>query len=242
MRKLVLLASVLALGCTGGNAPKTEKEQDAPKVYEVVELAKPGITIDGRLEEQAWEKARLLKDFCFPWREREAPLTEFRALCDQEHFYFVFRVEDNDVVVDEKTKGEEALIGEDRVELYFAPDLELKKYYSFEMDHQGRKLDYSASFHRQFDFSWDFPHLTLAGSRTPEGYIVEGSMPLKALRDLGLPSLESGRLRVGVFRAEFSHGDGPAPVENWISWIDPQTEEEDFHIPATLGIFRKVVP
>jgi len=239
MRKLILLACVLAIGCSGEKAPKTQGKLDTTKVYEVVELAEPGITVDGRLEEKAWEKARVMRDFCFPWREREVPPTEFRALCDRENLYFIFRVEDDDVVVDDKTQGEKALIGEDRVEFYFAPDLELKKYYSFEMDHQGRKLDYLASFHRQFDFAWDFPHLTLAGSRTPEGYIVEGSLPMKALSDLGLPSLDSGRLRVGVFRAEFSHGDGPEPVENWISWVDPQTEEEDFHIPATLGIFRK---
>ncbi len=103
----------------------------------------------------------------------------------------------------------------------------------------GNKLDYKATFHRKFDFSWNCPtDLKTAGSRKEKSYIVEGGIPLKSLESLGLPSLESGELRVGVYRAEFDHGEGEAPVENWISWVNPNKMEEDFHVPYSLGIFR----
>ena len=74
-----------------------------------------------------------------------------------------------------------------------------------------------------------------------QGYTVEGSISLKSLEALGFPPLSSGRqIRVGIFRAEFSRGEGPKPIENWISWVDPCTKEPDFHVPSSLGRFRMV--
>ena len=29
--------------------------------------------------------------------------------------------------------------------------------------------------------------------------------------------------------------EGPPPIEEWISWVDPKIQEPDFHVPATLG-------
>ena len=231
--KTVAVAVVIAVAGCASRPPKT---------YEVTYLPDARITVDGRPEEEAWQEAALEDGFVFPWRGRDtvAPRTAFRALCDDRFLYFVFVVEDADVVVDAATEGEMALIAEDRVEFYFAPDLELEEYYCVEMDFTGRRLDYRAVFHRQFDFSWEFAGLETAGTRTDTGYIVEGALALSVLAALGLPSLDSGRLRVGMYRAEFSHGEGPAPRENWISWIDPHTTEEDFHIPGTLGVFQRI--
>jgi hypothetical protein len=60
----------------------------------------------------------------------------------------------------------------------------------------------------------------------------------------------------GLYRAEFSHDrsgraapqekekdlhhlgrkiQGPPPIEEWISWVNPRTKEPDFHVPASLG-------
>jgi hypothetical protein len=62
------------------------------------------------------------------------------------------------------------------------------------------------------------------------------------------------KIRCGLYRAEFSQDrsgrpieqresihnlgrqlDGPPPIEAWISWVDPKTEEPDFHVPTSLG-------
>ncbi len=241
-----MLLMAMVVGCSPAvdssqTADQTPVDPGKPssKTYEVVELTEPDFQLDGLADEPAWNEANRLTDFVFPWKDQPAPPTSFRAFCDDENLYFLFEVEDADVVLDEKTEGEMALVGEDRVEIYFAPDLDLENYYSVEMDLLGRKLDYQAKFHRQFDFDWTFPELKTAGRRTEKGYVVEGTVPLKTLETMGLPSLDSGKLRAGFFRAEFSTTDGPKPLEAWISWVDPKTEAEDFHIPGTLGILKK---
>lgn len=44
----------------------------------------------------------------------------------------------------------------------------------------------------------------------------------------------------GVYRAEFStpEKDGDDPIMEWISWVDPKTEEPDFHVNSSFGEFR----
>lgn len=176
-----------------------------------------------------------LEDFVFPWIDRPCPRTVFAAVSDGETFAFRFEVEDEDLVLDPSDDPGEAVLGSDRVELFFAtsPDLGTP-YYGIEMDPRGGVFDYRAEFHRRFDPSWNFPGLEFVGRFPEGGYGVDGRIPLAVLRDLGCLSGE--RLTAGIYRAEFSHGpDGV--VQDWISWIHPRTETPDFHVPASFGTF-----
>jgi hypothetical protein len=94
----------------------------------------------------------------------------------------------------------------------------------------------------------------------PGGYAVEGRIPLASLEQLGFPRLRPGvTIRCGLYRAEFSHDRssrpvepketihnrgrksvGSPPIEHWISWVDPQTPEPDFHVPSSLGRLKIV--
>ena len=191
--------------------------------------------IDGSLDEPGWADAELETDFTFPWQEREAPATEFRALTGATHFYFAFRVEDAAIVVDDGA-DEEAVARGDRVELFFSPDSSLETYVCFEIDPSGRVLDYRAAYYREFDFEWDLPELVVATVRTATGYVVEGSIPHAAFRGAGLPTLaDDGKVRTGVFRAEYTRRDDGDPLAEWISWMSPRSEEPDFHIPSAFG-------
>lgn len=114
------------------------------------------IDVDGALDEVAWTEAVSETGFSFPWQEREAPATEFRALMDDTNFYFAFRVEDADIVIDDGG-DEEAVARGDRVELFFTLDPSLDDYVCFEIDPSGRVLDYRASYYRELDFEWDLP-------------------------------------------------------------------------------------
>ncbi len=97
--------------------------------------------------------------------------------------------------------------------------------------------------------------MEVAASTSEKGYVVEGRIPLATLVELGFPRLAPGaRIVCGLYRAEFSHDrsgkrvvvketihnrgrklDGPPPLEEWMSWIDPKTPEPDFHVPSSLG-------
>jgi hypothetical protein len=233
MRRLfafILLFSVA--GCAG---------QRCPRSYEVQYLPRAEINIDGIVNEPAWKKAVSEKDFIFSWEQRQAPPTEFRAFCDDEFFYFCFQVQDEEPVFEEKFDSESVVDVEDRVEIFFARDTKLKEYYCLEVDPLGRVHDYAARYYRKFDSTWKCRGLRTAALITKEGYEVEGSIPLKTLDELGLPNLHSGSiLRTGLFRAEFSLGQGSALEQHWISWVDLSKYKPDFHIPEAFGCMRMV--
>jgi hypothetical protein len=225
------------------------------QTYRARRLPAAEIGLDGRLDEPAWSKAVVEKGFVFPWRERAAPPTEFRAVCDDAYLYFGFRVEDADIVVLDKLRGEEDAVFEDRAEMYFACDDRMQDYYAVEIDARGRAFDYRGSYYRRLDPTWDWEGLETAGSRFAGGYTVEGRVPLASFEAMGFPRLRPGvKIRCGLYRAEFCHDrsgrpvepresihnlgrrlDGPPPIEAWMSWVDPKTVEPDFHVPTSLG-------
>ncbi len=225
------------------------------KTYPVRYAPGARIDVDGRADEAAWSRAAVAKDFVFPWKKDPAPATEFRALCDDEFLYFTFRVHDEDIVVLDKLRDEEDAVFEDRAEMYFVRDERMKDYYCIEVDSRGRAFDYRGAYYRRLDPKWNWPGLETKGSAIEQGYVVEGRMPLASLEGMGFPRLRPGvKIRCGLFRAEFSHDrsptpaapresihtrgrhfDGPPPVQEWMAWIDPRTEEPDFHVPTSVG-------
>lgn len=177
----------------------------------------------------------LLEDFSFPWLDRPAPLTAFRAVWNEAFFAFRFEVEDDDLVLDPSDDPDQAVLGSDRVELFFASSADLTTpYYGAEMEPRGGVYDYKAVFHRRFDDTWRFPGLEFSGVLVEGGYEVGGTIPLEVLRELGC--LSGSEMTAGVCRAEFSHGSGGV-VQDWISWIHPGTETPDFHVPGSFGRF-----
>ena len=225
------------------------------KTYKVRRLPEAGIRLDGRDDDPAWSQAAVEKHFIFPWKQATAPPTEFRALWDDAYLYFTFRMEDADVVVLDKLRDEEDAVFEDRAEMYFSRDDRMQDYYCVEVDSRGRAFDYRGSYYRRLDPTWNWKGLETKGSPLPDGYVVEGRIPLASFEALGFPPLAAGvKIRWGAYRAEFSHDrsgrpavvresihnlgrrlDGPPPIEAWMSWVDPNTEQPDFHVPTSLG-------
>jgi len=249
----ILLAGAL-LGFGDVQTPPSPG-RPSEQTYRVRFLQAPGIQVDGRVDEPAWSRADVEKEFVFPWEKKIPPATEFRALCDDAHLYFSFRIADEDVVTLDKLRDEEDAVFEDRAEIYLSRDGQMKDYYCIEIDSLGRPFDYRGSFYRGMDPSWNLEGLEAKSSAWEKGYVVEGRVSLAGLEALGFPRLRPGvRVLCGLYRAEFSHDrsgrpvvqrasihtqgrtlDGPPPLESWLSWVDPRTEEPDFHVPASLG-------
>ena len=214
-------------------------ESEVP-LYQVKKI-KNAINLDGKASDPVWSQAVLLSDFQFPWQDREAPPTAFRALWDDQYLYFQFVVVDEDIVLGEGDTRDESVLGSDRVELFFAANPELQPYYSLEMDPRTWVFDSKGHHHRNIDAGWSWPGLDLAASFTDEGYILEGRTSLQTLTDLELWQDEAKRkLIVGVFRAEFEHASDRSVRQNWISWIMPDSPTPDFHIPSAFGRWELV--
>jgi hypothetical protein len=228
--------------------------------YRVRRLPTADIKIDCSLSEHQWTLAYRERQFTFPWENRPAPATEFRAFCDEAFFYFAFQVEDADIFTLDTLRDKQDVIFEDRVEIFFTPDADAKHYYCLEIDPLGRTYDYEATYYRQFNPAWHCEGLETAGKLTADGYTVEGRIPLATFAALGFSPLTPGSHFVcGLYRAEFSHDrsgrpvvqeDSPhncgrklaitPPLEAWMSWIDPKTPQPDFHVPASFGRLKIV--
>ena len=200
------------------------------KHYRVHRISKSTPTPD-------WSQADVLTDFCFPWEERQVPVTEFRALWDEERLYFRFDCVDEDLVLGDGDTLKDRVLGSDRVEIFLTPDLSLTPYYCFEMSPRGEVLAYQARFHRQIDWNWTCPNFQISACIEAPHYRVAGSLPLANLRALNVLKPDSREFYAGVYRGEFRHRPDGSVQHGWMPWVNPQTEEPDFHVPESIGVF-----
>ena len=156
-------------------------------------LPHANVKIDGRLDEPEWSRANVERHFIFPWKKAEAPATEFLAFCDDEHLYFAFRVEDADIVVLDKLRDKQDAVLEDRVEMFFSRDPQMKDYFSLEIDSRGRVFDCRNSYYRQSDPTWSCKGIETVGISSDKGYVVEGRIPLTHAGRDGISAAYAGR-------------------------------------------------
>ena len=66
--------------------------------------------------------------------------------------------------------------------------------------------------------------------------MVEGSITLASLRDLDL--LNNDELQAGLFRGECLKAGDTQSSFSWISWVKPDSDHPDFHIPSSFGVIK----
>lgn len=213
------------------------------KMYEVLRLSGSiDVAIDGHGKDPAWKSAPVLDDFSYPELPDPAPSTLFRSLWNDDYLYFLFNVSDTDIVLSEIGDSKDRVLGSDRAEIFIASGPELQPYYGFEMDPRGEVLDYRAHFHHRIDWDWVCEGLQVRATRNNHGYVVEGSIPMSTLKQLEClhEDDEGAYLIAGLFRGEFSHGRDGQIIRNWITWVDPQVEPCDFHVPSAFGKLKLI--
>jgi hypothetical protein len=208
--------------------------------YTVNKIPNQTLKITGQGTDEHWQKANSLTDFSYPWRKETPPKTEFKALYDEEWFYFLYRAEDPEIITksDPTINQEMEVVNSDRVEIFFKKDDQMNPYYSLELNARGRILDTKGRHYRDIDFDWNWPegHLIVEASMDENGYWVEGKISFESLRELDM--LSDGFLRAGLYRGEYQTlADGKRETK-WISWIKPDSETPDFHIPSSFGVLK----
>ncbi|UWY26411.1 carbohydrate-binding family 9-like protein [Flavobacterium sp. TR2] len=184
-----------------------------------------------------WEKANCLTDFVSPWSSDSVLKIEFRALWDQENFYFSFRVFDTDVYIDQKDDSVESICNSDRVELFFRSNDKLNPYYCLEIDPSTRLLDFYARPNKIFDYNWKWPenHIQLKSATDEISFTVAGIISIASLENLNL--IHDNAIEAGVYRAKFSKDENGNYEPTWITWVNPNTPEPNFHIASSFGKF-----
>ena len=201
----------------------------------VVELpvCESHITIDGTGED--WTQEAFVSGLVAPWNDMIKDQTEVYLCHDKKNLYFLFKVKDNQLVYGTE-EGEMSVNYSDRVELFISENKKMDTYYCAEIDPKAKVLDYKARFYRDFDFNWDFDRLITAATIQDDGYTVEGALALDWLQATGILS-DKGELFLGLYRGDASD---PAKMETivWLTWIIPDAQEPDFHIPSSLSQVR----
>lgn len=228
MKYLLSIILLCFLSCT---SQKT-------KTY-VVKKTDCTITLIGNGSDKAWKNANVLTEFLHPWEPEGLPATTFKALCSKTHLYFLYIVEDSEIIAPQRGLGEMDAVESDRVEIFFKAADENKPYYSLEMDALGRCLDSEGIFDKKIDIDWDWPKddFVLKTNKTETGYIVEGSISLASLRRLGIYK-DDGILNTGLYRGEYYRKDDGKIAIKWISWVVGNTDKPNFHVPNSFGVLK----
>ena len=220
----VISSSILLQTCS-----MTEKPS-----YRINKISDTG-SIATDMESIDWSQADMLDTFISPWRTKGSENTNFQALWDQQYVYFKFEVQEDNILIYRDQDLEQEVVGSERVEIFFRQDEALNPYYCLEMDASGRVFDYQASRYRQFKPEWGWPsgHLEVRAKASDQGYQVVGKVTIESLKQLGL--LAENKLQMGLYRGRCLQIGGDDSTFHWISWVDPQTEQPDFHVASSFG-------
>lgn len=204
-------------------------------MYKVRSISEP-INIDGLDKEACWSSTKLLKDFTFPWNEIPSPKTTFKAVHDDDFIYFFYYADDDDLILKRSGDDEMDAVASDRVEIFIRNEDETQPYYSFEMDPLGRVFDSKGEFGKYIDKEYDFPKedLIFKGSIKDDHYTLEGKIRISKLEDLDLVSNDRS-IMMGLYRGEYFIGDDNKEKTYWMSWVIPDSDTPNFHIPSSFG-------
>mgnify|MGYP003683347229 FL=1 len=208
------------------------------KSYKVNKISKRQLTISGKGDSIAWRQANVIEDFCSPWSSRAVNKIEFKALHDSEKLFFSFKVYDSQVHINPSEHIYNSINNSDRVELFFRSDSKMNPYYCLEIDPRARVMDFFAKPNKNFDFNWNWPseHIEVKSSISKHFFVVEGAISLQSLFNFNL--LKNEKLEIGVYRAKYSKQNNGEYNPIWITWVNPETETPNFHIPSSFGIFK----
>ena len=237
-----------AMGMVTAQAPSLP----TPLAYEC-HRAHGAVTIDGRMDELAWQGAAWTTDFVDIEGDAK-PLPRFRTrakiLWDEENLYIAAELEEPNVKA-KLTEHDSVIFHDNDFEVFLKPPGGAPGYFEFEINALNTSWDlYLNKPYREggrADNSWDIPGLrtavmvrgTLNDERdTDSGWTVEMALPWKAFQarlPVGIPAIGSA-WRLNFSRVEWKAGQ--SKEDNWV-W-SPQGVI-NMHVPEKWGYlnFRK---
>lgn len=214
----------------------TASSQQLP-VYEVHRATSP-IQIDGKLDDSAWTKAPVIRNFVNNSDGSESSYkTEARLLYDDNFLYFAFRAVD-DNIWSTMRRRDQHLWDEEVVEVFLQADPNQPSYIELEVNPLGTMLDiYLLGPRKPIHYeSWNSERLrwgvhvdgTVDGMAGDREWTCEMALPMEDIVTAPhRPPLPGDRWRMNLYRAE------SRPKLAGLAWSP--TLQDDFHIPKRFG-------
>ena len=221
----IRVAQIQILGGKGGQAARRFVRN-----YSVMKTDE-AITVDGKLDESAWQSARRTQPLVQP---DGAPLdsriqARARLLWDDTHLYVAFTVQDDDLW-NPKTQRDAELWEQDVVEIYLDPGSDGRDYVELQVSPTGAVFDAWFDSHRapdwpdaarRFNIGWRSA-VTTDGSVNArddgvedKGWTVEVAIPFAELPGLSGPPAEGDRWRLNLYRLD---SKGAGTMANQGAW------------------------
>ena len=185
------------------------------------------------------ENANSLIDFSSPWNQEPIKKIEFKALHNNKDVFFQFKVFDEDIYIHPSENKNNSINNSDRVELFFRSDENLNPYYCLEIDPTARVMDFKAHPNKKFDFNWNWPDndMKVVSQRNENYFTVRIAISIQSFKDLSL--LKENRIETGIYRAKYNKIENEKEYQpTWITWVDPNTDEPNFHIKSSFGVLE----
>lgn len=228
-----LLALLAALPCVG-QVPHYD-----------VKRAKSPIKVDGKLDDKAWRRANIAKDFHFNWwKEGEKEPTEARLLWDDENLYVGYYCHDRHIAA-KVTQRHGPVSLDDCVEIFLSPNpAKPRNYYGFEMNVIGTMLNFVRA-------DW----WTGGRNSEPEGvqlrtshyglpkkedspddthWILEVAIPF---RNFAKDAAHTPPRKGDTWRINLNRSGGTTNAQ-YSTWSPVKTPQPNFHSPESFGYIR----
>jgi hypothetical protein len=194
------------------------------------------VEVDGVLDEFCYRSSPSIEDFVVAGQPDQRPArTQAWLFWQPEGLIFAFKCKDDEILAAALSAREHDVDSQDRVELFLWSGNPKDAYLCLEIGAHGAVHDYKGKFYRQFDDEWSpesgWEHATKI---VPGGYQVEAVIPRSALEAFGFKLEPGTRWRAGFFRADFTSGRS-ADDPFWITWVDANGREPDFHVQTSFG-------
>lgn len=204
------------------------------------------LTIDGRLDEPAWQVAATLSPFVeAPDGPSAGDRVRARVLWSRQYLYVAFEVQDP-LLVSQFTQRDDPIYTQDAVEVFLDEDGDGKNYYEFEVSPSGVLFDVALSEPRKGEASAftaaEFraavvPDGTVNDDVPDRGYTVEIQIPFLALAKFKQRPPRPGSTWRANFYVLDIHGlpqpGAQAPAQAGFAWSAPQ--KPDFHEYRRFG-------
>lgn len=206
------------------------------------------ITIDGKLDEPVWTRARNTRDWVRPnGKPGDAPATRARFAWDKDHLYVAVEADDDDVWTS-FTERDSNTWEQEVIELFIDADGDRKDYLELQVTPANVIFDAKFAAHRS-DLAtaraWNMTGLRTAArvdgtlnerDDTDKGYTIEMAIPVAEVPGAQAPIAHGATWRVNLFR-----WDAPKDGKQRAAAFSPPVVG-DFHALDRFGRLRFIDP